>query len=207
MIGVLCLNLIANITNLLTYPVTTTNSRNVTTTSCYMTDENENATDIIAFLMRIYVPYAIMATFNGLVISRLKQSRKRVGIITSRQTTGMATTKTQLTGKEIKFIKATLMMDFIFLAMHTPVASWLAMSLVDNFTNWLSVDDLTNAIGQFYSNIAQLIAFSYSTMTIFIFVAFNSNFRQELIDLLRLRRFFPQHAPHETSTRSLANIT
>jgi hypothetical protein len=132
-----------------------------------------------------------MAFFNGLVISRLKKSKIKVGISITNQPSGhKGASSTQLTRKEYKFIQATLLMDLIFLLMHIPVGSWLTMSIVDQYTKSLSSIPLTNAIYSFYANIAQLLAFSYSMAGIFMFTTFNRNFRDELIDLLRLRRVF-----------------
>ena len=203
MIGILAFVLVTNITNLITWPVPTT-VNNTVTYSCYASKEMSVATSIIALLMRICIPYALMLGFNGMVISRLKKSKIKAGaIVTSNQHRGSAST--QLTRKQYKFIQATLLMDLIFLLMHLPVGAWLTMTIVDQYTKSLSSNSLTNTIAMFYANVAQLIAFSYSMAGIFMFITFNRNFRDEIIDLLWLRRFIGQRAENSTVINNSLN--
>ena len=203
MIGILAFVLVTNITNLITWPVPTV-VNNTVTYSCYISDGIYVATSIIALLIRVFIPYTLMAFFNGLVISRLKKSKIKFRMVF----TNRANSTRRQMRKEYKFIKATLLMDFIFLLMHMPSAiAWLTMSVIYQLTdNSLPSNPLTNAIFRFYLNIAQLIAFSYSMAGIFMFTKFNRNFREELIDLLKLRRFLGQRVDnsitidHNTNT-------
>lgn len=186
MMGLLAFILSTNSTNLITYPVTTVGRNNVTSTSCFM-DTNVNiVTNFIAITLRIYAPFFLMLSLNIIVINRLRNSKKRVGISVAGQ-------GGKISRKEYKFTVATLIMDFIFLGMNFPVSVWLTMSIIDLFTDRFTSDAFTNAAYSFYSNMAQIVAFSYSMAGIFMFITFNRNFRIEFINLLGLGRFFLNH--------------
>lgn len=199
MIGIFLLVLGLNTTNLIqTVVVTGRSSR------CTMTTEISITTNLIALLMRIYLPYLFMCMLNFIVIARLKASKTRVGptMITNAKGQRVARKTGQLSRKEYKFTVATLSMDFVFLVMHIPVCAWLTMSTVDIFTDAFSIDPIVVAIYSLYSNVAQLIAFSYSLSMIILFIIFNRNFRGEIIGLFRLRKFFQQETSNMGATRT-----
>lgn len=133
--------------------------------------------------MRIYIPFTLMVTFNGIVIKRLQKSKK---------ITRGTTTTTQMSNREYKFKLATVIIDFTFLAFYTPMAVNLSFGIVDIINNSISNDPMADVIiNVLFANVAQLLAFAYSVIMIFIFVIFNKIFRKEIISLLRLNRIFP----------------
>lgn len=182
MAGLLVLILATNYTNLLTY--------NVGQARCQTSSDINIATNIIALLMRVYVPFALMVIFNGFVIKRLRKSKIKVGAIAT-QIGQKKKQRGQMSQKEYKFIVSTIIMDFIFFAFYTPLAVYLIMSIVDLFSGALSSNPLTSQITSFYSNIVQLLAYSYHTVVIFIFSGFNKFFRIEIRKLLCLQRCYP----------------
>lgn len=196
MVGIFIVVLGLNSTNLITYPVT-----RGSTTSCFTATEINIASNLIALLMRVYLPYFFMCVFNIIVISRLKSSKRKVGTMTTTNDGQKVARRTgKLSRKEYKFTVATLLMDLFFLLMNTPVSVWLTMSTVDLFTKAFSSDTFVNTAFNLYANIAQLIAFSYSMSMIFVFIIFNRTFRDELIYLFRLRTFFPQNSTNSAQT-------
>lgn len=191
----LSLILITNVTNLLSYPsvlvsddeydddmtTTSVNSTNVNSSSsasssrivCTATEATYIATSLIAILMRIFMPFTVMVTLNALVLMRVRRSRRRV-------TTSSASTSSK---RDVRFAVSTIVVDFMFLVFYTPLAGFLALSIASlvDANVW---SPLTGALIDLFSSVAQLLAFAHSVALVFIFVACNRYFRNELVDLL-----------------------
>lgn len=188
MLGFLAFILLADMTNLLTYPVT--NAKNVT--SCFVAIDVTLATNLLANLMRVFIPYGLMLTMNLLVIWRLKSSKVRAGLANATlQVTGNSRTSRQLSNKELKFTVSTLIIDFVFLFFYLPIGIVFIIGTYNLFGTSITSDPVSNAIYNFISNITQMLALSHTSALFVIFVIFNQYFRNELIILFRLNRVFP----------------
>ena len=197
MLGFLAFILLADMTNLLTYPVT--NAKNVT--SCFVASDVTLATNLLANLMRVFIPYALMLTMNLLVIFRLKNSKVRAGAANATlQATGNSRASRQLSNKEFKFTVSTLIIDFVFLFFYLPIGIVFIIATYNLFGTSITSDPVSNAIYNFISNITQMLALSHTSALFAIFVIFNQYFRNELIILFRLNRVFPT-ANSETSIK------
>jgi hypothetical protein len=187
MFGFLAFILLADMTNLLTYPVT--NAKNVT--SCFVATDVTLATNLLANLMRVFIPYGLMLTMNLLVIWRLKSSKVRAGVANTLQVTGNSRASRQLSNKEFKFTVSTLIIDFVFLFFYLPIGIVFIIATYNLFGTSITSDPVSNAIYNFISNITQMLALSHTSALFVIFVIFNQYFRNELIILFRLNRVFP----------------
>jgi hypothetical protein len=203
MIGMLAIVLTTNVTNLITNTTTRISSNNQTTTSCVTASEINIATNIIAIIMRVYLPFSLMVGFDWLVIKRLRSSKQRVGVLvvqmTSQQSQQQQQSEQQKFSKEQKFALATITIDLVFFVFYTPVAVNLTMNLVDVFSSALSYNTVIDAQVDFYSNVAQLIAFTYHSSGFFIFIGFNKIFRKEIFRILRIKRGNQNQNPTEMS--------
>lgn len=207
LLGILALVLCTNSTNLITWSKTTVDkATNVSSSVCYMDTSVNIVTNLIAIAMRIYLPYFMMFTLNVIIIKRLRQSKRRVGLVVTNYIPNLTSIRGQrqgrLSNKEYKFTVGTMMMDLVFLVVQIPVGTWLTLSVVDFFTNMFRANPVANARFGLFANVAQLLAFSYSMAIIFMFIIFNKTFRYELIALFRLHRFFPSNAETTSSIRT-----
>lgn len=136
-------------------------------------------------------------------------SNRSTGILTHKKSTGTVPPITQsvgtFTAKEYKFTIATITMDLIFLCFYVPVSVNLTLNIVDTFTRIFNTP-LAIAQYRFYSNVSQLIAFTYHSIIIFIFYAFNQFFRAELISILRLNKIMPLIAPSTSHAPDTGSI-
>ena len=217
MLACLSLILITNMTNLMTYPTnSTSSSRNYTSsssttaTSCGMTTEVSIATNLIANLMRVFIPFGLMLTLNLIVIYCLKQSKVKVGVSNIMQIASQLQNKQserQLTNKEFRFMISTLIIDFVFLIFYLPVGVSFAIVTYNQFSTSITGDSYSNAVFTFFNNMTQLFAMAHTSVLIFIFIIFNRYFRLELIFLLRLHKLFPTLQPEGSTnaTRLLNN--
>ena len=149
------------------------------------------ATNVIAILMRVLIPFILTFSLNMATIARLQKSRNSVRslgavkIINGKQTG-------QISNKEYRFKIATIAIDFTFLVFYIPVAVNLALNIVD-LNDSISNDIYLNAVlNNLFSTISVLLAFSYSVALIFMFFIFNRYFREEVFLLVGLRRFVSQ---------------
>lgn len=191
MIGVLALVLITNITNLLTYPITRTSINNVTTTSCFTSLPVQISTTLIAILMRIYIPFLLMIGFNLIVIIRLRNSKRRVGINgrkNAQQQLPSTQPANQLSRKEYKFVVTTIIIDAMFFVLHTPLAAFFVITIYNQFNDSITSVPVVSAWVNLFSNVSQLIAVGYPELMIFIFVTLNRYFREELLVIFRLSK-------------------
>lgn len=181
-LAVFAFNLIINIPNLIAYP---TPSSDPNRTVCTFDTNINTANNIIAILMRVYVPFCAMLTLNIRVISRLRQSKRRIGLVSSNPA------GSSMSRRQYMFTMSTLIIDFTFLFFYTPIAISLSLEVVDLFTGAFVNSPLSNVIvNNLFSSAAQLLAFAYSVALIAIFFISNRFFKNELVDLLRLRTIF-----------------
>lgn len=203
MFVIFCFIVAMNVTNLMSYQVISfsfnsqTNST-ITTESCEQTKAVSLATDFIAILMRLYIPLIIMLILNCLIIKKLYETKKKVknstGKVLIQVTTSsknlISNSQTTFSNKEFRFIKATITMDIIFWIFYTPVSINLTLNIINTFTMIFNTP-ISMVNYRFYSNISQLIAFTYHSVAIFMYFAFNQYFRAEFISLFRLNTIMP----------------
>ena len=193
MVGVLALVLITNITNLLTYPITRTSINNVTITSCFTSLPVQISTTLIAILMRIYIPFLLMIGLNFIVIIRLRNSKRRVGINgrknnNAQQQLPSTQPANQLSRKEYKFVVTTIIIDAMFFVLHTPLAAFFVITIYNQFNDSITSQPVVSAWVNLFSNVSQLMAVAYPELMIFIFVTLNRYFREELLVIFRLSK-------------------
>lgn len=187
-------------TNVVTYPITieitnsTLNNSNTTTPllmTCFFDNGVNIATNLIVILMRVYVPFLLMICFNLSVIIRLRNSKKRVAFATTAQKTAQLHKS-----KETKFAMITILIDTAFFVFNTPIAVFFVIQTVNLFKDSIDSDRISTAYTNFFNNVAQLISFGYSELMIFIFVAINRFFREEILIVLKIRQ------PQASSSRN-----
>lgn len=180
MLCFLSINLIANITNLMTY--------SIKNAECNI--HMESISNLIAFLMRFSIPFFVMLTLNLIVIWRLKHSKKRAlptymnHLASNRHINGSP----QMTKNELRFIVSTLFIDYVFLVFHFPLGVNFGVSIRINSIYNYNAD--YKAVYYLFANLTQLLALFHSSVLIFLFIAFNNCFRVEFIKLFRLNKIF-----------------
>jgi hypothetical protein len=170
------------------------NSTNVTQTivSCIPPSYVTLINNIIALLMRIYIPFFLMIFFNLLAIKDLRKSRLRLrgysssNIASSTHQMTPAKKDQRMSPIEYRFTVSNLAMDFIFLFFYLPLVVYYTLNIVSYFVPVFGNDDVSVAKFNMFSDMAQLFAFTYHIIDIVIFLAFNHTFRDDLFILLRL---------------------
>ena len=194
--------LIADVPNLINYPVTNPVT-NITT--CFLSNTINTANNLIAAFMRIFIPFAIMLTLNLKVIRNLKQSKIRVGVANVTQSGQQTSHRQQLSNKEFRFVVSTLIIDFIFLFFYLPIGVNFFIVIYNLFGTAITSNPVSNAANSFSMTIFQLLAQLHTSLLFFFFIIFNRNFRKELIVLLRLNKLFQSLKPLSSTnlTRTL----
>ncbi|CAF0879695.1 unnamed protein product [Brachionus calyciflorus] len=202
---IMCFILITNSTNLISNSVISISFNNLTnqtviSESCVQTKIVSLATDFIAILMRLYIPFLIMVILNLLVIKKLYRTKKRVKKSTSNTILIQVTTSSKnlvsngqrtFSNKEYKFVFATITMDLVFWIFYAPVSINLTLSIVNTFTR-IFTQRVPAANYSLYSNLSQLMAFTYHSVAIFMYLAFNQHFRAEFLALFKLNSILPK---------------
>jgi hypothetical protein len=203
MLACLALILVTNMTNLMTYPAMGSNN----VTYCFMTNNLNVVTNLIAVFMRFLIPYIIMLTFNLLVIYRLKHSKIRVSFSNSIRSGSGSQEQPfrQLTRKEFRFTVSTLIIDSIFLFFYFPLGINYAIATYNLFSTSITSDLYLNAVFNLFSNLTQLLALAHTSVLFFIFIVFNRIFRTEFIVLLRIDKFFPTLVSENTPNTNRNN--
>lgn len=203
MLVCLVLILVTNMTNLMTYPALDSNNA----TYCFMTNNLNVVTNLIAVFMRFLIPYIIMLAFNLLVIYRLKHSKIRASFSNSiRSGSGSQEQPLrQLTNKQFRFIVSTLIIDFLFLFFYFPLGVNYAIATYNLFCTSITSDMFSNAVFNLFSNLTQLLALAHTSVLFLIFVVFNRIFRTEFIVLLRIDKFFPTLVSENTPNTNRIN--
>lgn len=193
--------LIADVPNLINYPVTNPVTN---ITACFLSNTINTTNNLIAAFMRIFIPFAIMLTLNLKVIRNLKQSKIRVGVANVVQSS-QQTSHRQFSNKEFRFVVSTLIIDFIFLFFYLPIGVNFFIVIYNLFGTAITSNPVSNAANSFSMTIFQLLAQLHTSLLFFFFIIFNRNFRQELIVLLRLNKLFRSLKPLSSTnlTRTL----
>ena len=182
MLGTLVFIATANMPNLLSYTIN--NNIIINYNPCVQTNEARAAANIISILLRAYIPFTLMLVFDIIVFKRLRQSKRRVGVILM----GQQTQPGHISNKEYRFILSTIFIDLTFVVFYIPVSIYVTATVVNLYVRWDSV--VTAGFNLFY-NSAILFAYLYSALMFFIFLIFNRFFRHEVFNILRLHKLFP----------------
>lgn len=182
MFGTLAFITTANMPNLLSYP--TNNNVIINFNPCAQTNESRASANIISILLRAYIPFTLMLVFDVIVFKKLRQSKRRVGVILM----GARNQPGHISNKEYNFIISTIFIDLTFVIFYTPVSIYVTATVVNLYVKWDSI--FTAALSLFY-NSAILVAYLYSALMFFIFLVFNRFFRHEVFNILRLHKLFP----------------
>ena len=175
MLGTFALLAVANMPNLLTYPL---QGR-----TCYYSAQANAAASIISILMRAYIPFGLILVFDVIVFKRLRKSKIRVGVIQLGQQRQLG----QISNKEYKFILSTLFIDLTFILFYTPISAHATITVIDLY---ISFDNFTAAVINVFYFSALLTVYLYSVFLFVICLVFNRYFRNEAITILRLNKLF-----------------
>ena len=195
LLGIFLFVSVINISNLIQTPGNGTKQTD-SSSNCEQSDEATLATSILATTTRIYIPFAVMLTFNSIVIHRLRQSRIRVrgGITVSTVAVGGGSSTpanylTQpglLSTKEYKLFVSTVCIDVTFFVFNTPLATFITIWSIMKIRGDL-LDELFSTKIFLYYSAAQVVTLIYSVSSFFIFALFNRTFRHESAVVLGLR--------------------
>lgn len=160
-------------------------NRNQTVVYCNRLFSVNILLNVLALLTRIYVPFAMMIVLNVFSISKLRKSRHRV----QQPKDGTKNSVSHVSPLEYRFTVNSLTMDFIFLGFYLPLMAYYTLNIAsvvfDLFDTYMTL-----SIFDFFANMAQLFAFTFHVIDIFIFLAFNRNFRKHLFKLLKFDWLF-----------------
>ena len=175
MLGTFGVLAVANMPNLLSYPQQGRNN------FCNMSNEATAAANIISILLRAYIPFALMLIFDVIVFKKLRNSRRRVGLIQI----GRRRISGQFSNREYKFILSTIFIDLTFILFYMPISVHVTITVVNLYISW---DRLTAAVLNVFYSSALLTVYLYSVVLFVIFLVFNRYFRNEVITILRLNK-------------------
>ena len=192
MIGVFAFNLVVNMTNLLSYKTTLSNGMTIFD-YCYMALETSIATNLIAILVRIYIPFILMATFDAFVILRLRQSKIKVSPSFSKDPDLQRRHQNQISHRDYRFTVSTIIIDLTFFIFYTPLAGFFGINIAGLFNNSLWSPN-TSAYINFFSNLSQLLSFGHTIALVFLSTFFNRYFREELVYLCTLKIIQPNNS-------------
>jgi hypothetical protein len=156
--------------NAMYHLVVTVGSNNKTSASCTATAAVSIASDVVSSVMRTYIPSAVMATLNFLIILRLTKSKK-----STHCRTGITRQKAF---KESDFTRTVLSLNFIFLAFNFPecVAYMIKITYQDIISE---ASPLILAKITFMFNTIYFVATGYYMVFFFSNMIFNKVFYNE----------------------------
>ena len=193
MLGTLAFIAIGNIANLVSY-------RSTWFSNCQQSNEATAASNIISILLRAYIPFALILTFDVIVFKRLRNSRRRVGVTQM----GQRKQPGQFSNKEYNFIITPLFIDLTFILFYTPISAHVTITVVNLYIP--PVDFLTSAALNVYYSCALLVVFLFSVLQLFLFFMFNRYFRSEAFRILHINRFFPEISQTVLDSKSNTNL-
>lgn len=176
---------------------TRTNQTSSTTTTSTKTCRSISSVvilnNIIAMIMRVYLPFVTMTVLNLLAIRSLRRSRQRLDKYkNSKQpsslsisTTASASSSSKMSSIEYRFTVSNLAIDFIFLIFYLPIAIFYALNIVSIF----DPSFVTTAEYNLFANMAQMFAFTFHLIDIIIFLAFNPKIRDDLFNAIGSKLF------------------
>lgn len=171
-----------------------TNQTSTTTTkTCRSISSVVILNNIIAMLMRVYLPFVTMTVLNLLAIRSLRRSRQRLDKYkNSKQpsslsisTTASSLSSSKMSSIEYRFTVSNLAIDFIFLTFYLPIAVFYALNIVSIF----NPSFVASAEYNLFANMAQMFAFTFHLIDIIIFLAFNPKIRDDLFNAIGSKLF------------------
>lgn len=158
-------------------------------------------------LMRVYLPFVIILTFNLLGIKNLKKAKINLNKYNMTQDherhdeTAKKKNSYKMSPIEYRFTVSNLANDFIFLTFFMPVNVYVTLETIDSIKPIFKTP-IQIANFSLYTNLSQLTAFSYYMIDIVIFLALNRVFRDDLFALVKLDVIFRKICPQSTSTNT-----
>jgi hypothetical protein len=196
MLAILIVLALANMANLITY--NSDNGNLGSNTTCTISYQAGVASNILTIILRTYLPFGLMLFFNVNVYRNLKNSKARSKSIAvklrsmSSQLSQVPSQKSmannQMSNRQYNFIVSTLFIDLTFIIFYTPIVAHVTITTINLFVKW---DKFSGYVFGLYYFIALLCSYLYCIVILFIFVIFNRYFRNEIIELLRLRKIWP----------------
>lgn len=146
--------------------------------SCKSSNDITLITDVISILIRTYIPFGVMVVLNFLMIRKLFKSDR----LTFKQNS--------LSRKEYQFTVAVMAYDAYFLFFNFPLSVHYIMFDINLYSGALKGDPAMNAGYNLYSSVAINFSLLVQILSFFMYTAFNKLFRQELLRVFGLTRFF-----------------
>ena len=142
--------------------------------SCVASNTVTVASDIIAMIVRIYIPMLLMVVFDGLMIYRIaKKSRS-----------SKLARKNSLKRKEHHFTVSVLSANFAFFLYNIPLAIFFIFYDSLLYSNAFKNNSTLSALYSLYMNILVSISFFDQTFSVFMYFGFNKLFRKELVFII-----------------------
>lgn len=168
----------------------------ITIVSCFQKNQQLiSAERFLGFFFRLFIPYAIMVSFNVKVILRLRASKQRSGLNNSR-----VRGQTNITHKGFRFTISTILIDLIFLIFNSPEIFLSGFNYIERMIFKLNTSN--GVIFNIFFDFSLLLSLSYSSVLIFVFLVFNRIFRKELFLVFRLKKLINIISPNYFNSTS-----
>ena len=147
---------------------------------------------IVIYTVKFSIPYLTMVALNIMVILRLRQSKRRVGLNSSARQTNPANSATD---KGTRFTTTTILIDVIYLVFNLPyiLISIYALFIIDQY--YIDIIYVFVIFGN-------LLPISYPAALCIMFIIFNRIFRKELVVFFRLDKFVNCISPNFLNSSS-----
>ena len=125
--------------------------------------------DIMSICFRLYIPVALMLVFNGLVIHRLVKSSRNSNLVR----------RNSIRSKEHKFTIAVMSYNLMFFLTNLPITVFYIIYDIDLYSGAFKNDSTFAALYSLYYNILFSLATVSSSISVFMYFAFNKLFQKE----------------------------
>ena len=140
---------------------------------CTFSDELTLATDILSTIVRTYLPFVLISTFNLILVKELFLSKVNLKMKNQR--------------KEIQFTIVVLLISIAFFLFNSPISIVFIINNLFRFNE--SVRPFINSqLLSFVLNITTNLAYWYQCLNFFFNLMFNSLFRDEVLIILRIKK-------------------
>jgi hypothetical protein len=168
-----------NVNNQTVMNITTITTQIITRT-CRVSSFHSTLTNMISSVMRTWWPILMMVIFDLLIVRRLNANKLKLTANNKPKTKS-------LQRKESHYTKNVILLNLLFFAFNGPLAVFYLMDTIHDYTLNQSNHRLYLAIFNFFYSMSVNLSYMYQSISFFIYFAFNSLYRNELLIILRLR--------------------
>jgi hypothetical protein len=179
-------------------PISSNSSSNasrapVITQQCRTNAVMSSLTNLMSTLFRTWLPILSMVLLDLLIIKRLNANKLKV-------TKGSKS----LHRKENHYTKNVILLNLLFFIFNAPLAVIYLIDAINVYTPSVPKDPLYIAIISFLISISVNLSYAYQSASFFIYLIFNSVFRNELFFLLGIRsvKIFQTEMSHSNTMNS-----